>query len=99
MPFFGHAFEIFLPHRQSMTHSMAMTCDSAQLFPAAKGAVIGAVTFTGDRVVDVHPLADLLARDFPRHSRAEICAAVVTAVALSGATVRWRAPLPAARHR
>lgn len=58
-------------------------------YPAAVLAVDHAVASGNQAAVEVHPIADRLARQFPRHSRAELCAAVITAIALRGAAMRW----------
>lgn len=60
-------------------------------FPAADLAVARLVAASTDGVVDVHPLARELSRAFPRHSASELSAAVITAIALRGATMRWHA--------
>jgi hypothetical protein len=59
-------------------------------YPAASLAVDRVLALGSQRVVDVHPLAEELAASFPRHGRSELCAAVITAIALRGAALRWR---------
>jgi hypothetical protein len=48
------------------------------------------IALTGDLVVDVQPLAAKLGLNFPRHEPQELCAAIITAIALRGGIVRWR---------
>lgn len=74
---------------------MATLLNSTHLFPAAARAVKCAIA--NQSVVDVHPVAEQLAKEFPRHSRSELCAAVITAIALSGGELRWQAQVPSVR--
>ena len=94
LPLFGHDLEKLLPSRQTMLNTMTTILKPSDPFPAAARAVERVMLARADRIVDIHPLADELAGSFPRHSHTELCAAVVTAVALRGAAMRWHA-LPA----
>lgn len=78
-----------------MLPTMMTRLKEANLYPAAATAVGRAIATSG-KTVDVHPVADGLARDFPRHSRSELTAAIITAIALHGAALRWHAPVPMA---
>lgn len=91
LPLFGHVLEKLLPRRQTMLDTMTTILKPSDPFPAAARAVERVMSAGADRIVDVHPLADELAAAFPRHSRTELCAAVITAVALRGAEMRWHA--------
>ena len=90
-PLFGHVLEKLLPWRQTKLNTMTTILKPSDPFPAAARAVARVMTGGTDRIVDVHPLADELAASFPRHSHTELCAAVVTAVALRGGAMRWHA--------
>lgn len=68
-------------------------------FPAAALAVARLVSVSTNGVVDVHPLVRELSPAFPRHSANELSAAVITAIALCGATMRWHAAADAAPGR
>ena len=61
------------------------------LFLPAALLVERQIALTGNVVVDVQPLAARLAITFPRHEPQELCAAIITAIALRGGCVRWRA--------
>lgn len=91
LPLFGHVLEKLLPSRQTKLNTMTTILKPSDPFPAAARAVERVMSAGADRIVDVHPLADELAASFPRHRHAELCAAVITAVALRGAEMRWHA--------
>ncbi len=66
------------------------------LFLSAALLVERQIALTGYFTVDVQPLAKRLALRFPRHEPQELCAAIITAIALRGGIVRWRPQTKAA---
>lgn len=75
-----------------VTGCMPPSVNRLNVFLPAAVLVERQIALSGDLVVDVQPLAAKLADRFPRHEPQELCAAVVTAIALRGGIVRWQPP-------
>ena len=90
LPHFSHQPEHLLPHRAAMVFGMITTLKPAEPFTAAAATVERQIAL-GTREIAVHPLVEELEADFPRHGPQELSAAVITAIAICGASMRWRA--------
>ena len=77
-----------LPQGAAIVVSMTTILKPAEPFTAAAATVERQIAL-GSREIAVHPLVEELEADFPRHGPQELSAAIITAIAIGGASMRW----------